>query len=187
MATATAVRTKPEQFGGLLGKKRVGFGANAERAAALAALPALVEAVKTYAEAYHAAWQALTQKQDAEAVQESIPIPAPSRKLEAVMDGTLNPEKLPLDERKDLFKEASAITATSQDLFQNTILLLHRDGLRQVARLVDVFAHENGRVIGEQLHRHGVDDRRDRSDARSASTMVAMRVEPAPPRPRARR
>ena len=117
MATATAVRTKPEQFGGLLGKRRVGLGANAERAAALVALPALVEAVKTYAEAYHAAWQALTQKLDAEAVQESIAIPAPSRKLEAVMDGTLNPEKLSLDERKDLFKEASAIEKSIKKRF----------------------------------------------------------------------
>src|SRR5215212_4762086 len=37
--------------------------------------------------------------------------------------------------------------------------LLDRDGLREVARLVDVFAHEDGGVIGDELDRQRVDDR----------------------------
>lgn len=36
-------------------------------------------------------------------------------------------------------------------------MLLDRDGLGEVARLVDVGAHENGRVIGEQLDWDGID------------------------------
>src|SRR6476646_1494219 len=38
--------------------------------------------------------------------------------------------------------------------------LFHRHRLRQVARLVDVRAHDDGGVIGDELHRHGVDERR---------------------------
>ena len=39
--------------------------------------------------------------------------------------------------------------------------LFDGDRFRQVARLVSVFPHEDGRVIGEKLHRHRIDDRRE--------------------------
>ena len=46
---------------------------------------------------------------------------------------------------------------------------LHRDRLGEVARLVDVGAHHDRRVIGDQLHRDGVDEWRHRGGHRRAA------------------
>ena len=56
---------------------------------------------------------------------------------------------------------------------------LHRHGLREVARLVDVGALEHGGVVGEELRRGGVDDRRDEGVDRPASRARARRPAPA--------
>ena len=44
---------------------------------------------------------------------------------------------------------------------RGTAALLDRHALREIPRLVDVGAHEHGRVVGEQLHRDQRQDRRD--------------------------
>src|SRR5712691_12403783 len=43
--------------------------------------------------------------------------------------------------------------------------LLHRDALRQIARLVDVGAFEHRDVVGEELDRDRVEERRDEGRA----------------------
>ena len=57
--------------------------------------------------------------------------------------------------------------------------LLDRDGLREIPRLVHVGALDQGDVVGQQLQRHGVDDRRD--------DRVAVRAPRAPSSSRRRR
>jgi hypothetical protein len=37
--------------------------------------------------------------------------------------------------------------------------LFHRYRLRQIARLINIRAHDDGGVIGDELHQHGVDER----------------------------
>ena len=37
--------------------------------------------------------------------------------------------------------------------------LFHRDALREIARLIGVFPHKHRRMIGDELHRHRIDQR----------------------------
>src|SRR5581483_2692281 len=57
--------------------------------------------------------------------------------------------------------------------------LLHRYAFRQVARLVDVGAFEHRGVVGEELHRDGVEQGRDKRRAvRDGDAEGAAAVEP---------
>ena len=62
--------------------------------------------------------------------------------------------------------------------------LLHRHRFGQIAGLVGVFAHDDGRVIGEHLDRRGVDDRRE-IGAHVGHRAGNARSRPPPPRPHA--
>jgi len=61
--------------------------------------------------------------------------------------------------------------------FSSRAALFDRDAFRQIARLVDVGALEHGHVVGQQLQRHGVEDRREQVvDVRHGHHMGALAV-----------